>query len=90
MTSYYLPPCCWVRQDGAGGYEVAHTETDSRCKHAPSGGTGGYPDGKTKCNRIIGSGRTRREAIINARQNLGLKNIDKFGREFNGLFWVKK
>ena len=71
-TSYYLPKCCWCRQDGAGCYEVAHTETDSHCSHTPSGGTGGRADGVTPCNRIIGSGATRGEAIGDARDTLGM------------------
>lgn len=66
--SNYLPKCCWCRADGAGRYEVAHTETDSACKHRPSGGTGGRPDGRTPCNRIIGHGRTKGEAIQAARE----------------------
>ena len=68
----YLPKCCWVRQDGSGRYEVAHTETDSRCRHEPTGGTGGSPDGHTRCNRIIASGSSRAEAIEEAREYLGL------------------
>jgi len=68
--SYYLPKCCWVRQDGSGGYEVAHTETDRSCRHRPSGGTGGSQDGRTRCNRIIGSGRTKYDAIVDARRML--------------------
>lgn len=66
----YLPKCCWVRADGAGRYEVAHTETDSACRHRPTGGTGGRPDGKTPCNRIIGRGQTKIEAIQAARNYL--------------------
>jgi len=73
-TSYYLPVCCFVRLDGAGGFEVAHMETSSRCRHRPSGGTGGRSDGTTCCNRIIGSGKTRGEAINEARENLDLNN----------------
>ena len=68
--SPYLPKCCFVRADGAGGYEVCHTETSPRCRHTPSGGTGGYADGHTRCNRIIGKGRTRRDAREDARENL--------------------
>ena len=71
MSTRYLPPCCTCRQNGAGGYEVTHTETDSRCRHTPSGGTGGYQDGKTKCNRIVGHGSTRGEAIQAARRYFG-------------------
>lgn len=70
MTTYYLPACCCVQQDGAGGYEVAHTETDSRCRHRATGGMGGCADGRTKCNRIIGHGHTRIEAITKAREYL--------------------
>lgn len=71
--SYYLPKCCCVRMDGAGGYEVAHTETSRYCRHTPSGGTGGRRDYQTPCNRIIGKGRTQGEAILRARENMGLK-----------------
>ena len=74
----YLPKCCTVRPDGAGGYEVAHTETSADCRHTPSGGTGGYQDGVTRCNRIIGVGPTRRDAIYGARQTLGLP-VDEWG-----------
>ena len=70
--SYYLPKCCYTRSDGAGGYEVCHDEDDDNCRHTPSGGTGGYPDGVTTCNRIIGHGRTVRDAIEDARGYLGL------------------
>lgn len=72
VTTRYLPKCCTVRYDGAGGYEVAHTETDSRCRHKPSGGTGGFQDGETCCNRIIGNGHTRKAAIRAAREYLGM------------------
>lgn len=71
--SRYLPRCCDVVPDGGGGYEVAHTETDSHCRHEPSGGTGGHADGVTRCNRIIGRGKTRGLAIVQARQHFGLK-----------------
>jgi len=74
--SYYLPKCCRTRRDGAGGYEVCHTETSSQCRHTPSGGTGGRPDGQTPCNRIVGHGRTRRAAIRDARDYFGLPNRD--------------
>jgi len=70
--SQYLPRCCDCRTDGAGGYEVAHTETSAHCRHQKSGGTGGRPDGKTPCNRIIGHGMTRCAAIADAREYLGL------------------
>ena len=73
MTSYYLPKCCGVRQNGAGGYEVTHTETDSQCGHTPSGGTGGSRDELTPCNRIIGHGQTKSLAIESARKYLGLR-----------------
>lgn len=69
MTTY-LPKCCMVRPDGAGRYEVAHTETDSYCKHNRSGGTGGFADGITPCNRIISHGITRGEAARGARDYL--------------------
>ena len=72
MNAYYLPKCCYARNDGAGGYEVCHTETDASCHHTPSGGTGGRQDGATPCNRIIGSGRTKRDAIEDARLTLGV------------------
>ena len=65
-----LPACCSVQQDCAGGYEVAHLETSIACTHTPSGGTSGRPDGKTKCNRIIGRGRTETEAIQDALEHL--------------------
>lgn len=71
-ATYYLPTCCFVRWDGAGGYEVCHTETDPDCRHEPSGGTGGRADGVTTCNRIIGHGNTKANAIADARQCLGL------------------
>ena len=72
MTSYYLPKCCFVRQDGAGRYEVCHTETNPACRHVPSGGIGGFPDSVTPCNRIIGQGQTVRAAVADARDYLGL------------------
>ena len=61
--SPYLPKCCFVRADGAGGYEVCHTEASPKCRHGESGN--GRP-----CNRIIGKGRTRRDAREDARENL--------------------
>lgn len=70
--SRYLPPCCFVRQDGAGGYEVCHTETSAACRHTPSGGTAGRPDGRTPCNRVLSHGHTTGEAIERARVRLGL------------------
>jgi hypothetical protein len=72
MMTTYLPKCCWTRPDGAGGYEVAHAETDPSCRHIPSGGTAGYMDGRTRCNRIIGKGRTRTEARLDARTYFAL------------------
>lgn len=78
--SNYLPACCTVRADGAGTYEVAHTETDSRCRHTPSGGTCGQQDGITKCNRIIGHGRTRSAAIQAAREYLAPLGRRPIGR----------
>jgi hypothetical protein len=63
----YLPRCCFVRQTNAGDYEVCHAETSTVCKHRPSGGRGGKPDGVTPCNRIIGHGKTITEARRNAR-----------------------
>ncbi len=70
--SKYLPQCCDVSPDNAGGYEVQHTETSSQCRHEPSGGTSGRPDGLTPCNRIIGNGDTQRDAIKDARAYLGM------------------
>ena len=67
----YLPPCCRVAATNAG-YEIQHTETADECRHTPSGGTGGYQDGRTRCNRIIGHGSTRAAAITQARAVLGL------------------
>lgn len=61
-----LPKCCRVQQRGSGGYDVVHTETDQACNHRPSGGTGGRPDGRTRCNRIIGSGDTKSSAIADS------------------------
>jgi hypothetical protein len=66
--NYRIPNCCVCRQDGAGAYEVAHTETSQGCRHRPSGGTGGHPDGHTACNRIISHGHTRAEACAEARR----------------------
>ncbi len=72
MASYYIPRCCFVRDDGAGGYEVAHRETSHRCGHTPSGGTGGFADGETPCDRIIGHGQTVQDAVNDAREYFGL------------------
>ena len=72
MASRYLPACACVRMDGAGGYEVCHTETSQKCRHTPSGGTGGRPDGRTYCNRIVGRGHTMGAAIRDAREYFGL------------------
>lgn len=69
--STYLPKCCRCWRDN-GRYVVDHDEHSPACRHTPSGGTGGSPDGRTRCNRIIGSGATRREAISEARYSLGL------------------
>lgn len=74
--SSYLPRCCNVGRDCSGCYEVAHVETSAYCKHVPSGGTGGRPDGKTPCNRVIGHGRTRTEAIQDARLYLDLPVLE--------------
>lgn len=65
--NHNLPTCCQVSQDGAGGYEVRHTETSERCHHRPSGGSGGRPDGASRCNRVIGQGSTAGEAVAQAR-----------------------
>ena len=69
----YLPRCCFVRFTNVGDYEVCHEETASACRHRPSGGTAGYEDGRTPCNRIIARGGTRGEAIAVARMSLGMK-----------------
>lgn len=71
--SNYLPKCCFVRPDGAGEYEVCHAETSADCKHTPSGGTAGRPDGRTPCNRIVGRGYTRSEAINDAHGRMTLR-----------------
>lgn len=67
----YLPACCqcWLEN---GTFLVGHNEHSPRCRHTPSGGTGGKPDGRTRCNRIIGKGETRTEAALQARQTLGM------------------
>lgn len=70
--TYYLPKCCFVRDDGGGGYEVCHQETSEHCKHTPSGGKGGRQDGVTPCNRVIAHGETKVLAIEDARTALGL------------------
>ena len=64
--NYHLPRCMFVRRDCSGRYEVCHTETSPHCHHTPSGGTGGFPDGITPCNRVIGHGKTKGEAIVSA------------------------
>jgi heat shock protein HslJ len=70
-TSRYIPPCCACWWDN-GQYVVGHDEHHAKCRHTPSGGTAGKPDGVTMCNRIIGHGRTRAEAIDVARVSLGM------------------
>jgi len=70
--NYYLPACCRCWREGDGKYVVGHNEHSPRCKHTPSGGTGGYADGKTPCNRIIGQGKTKIDAIESAREYLSI------------------
>ncbi len=62
-----LPLCYEVLQDNAG-YVVVHRETSRHCIHTPSGGTGGYPDGKTPCDRVVARGKNSRDAIENAKE----------------------
>lgn len=72
MANYYLPKCCECEWNNAGEYMVTHEESSPSCRHRPSGGTGGRPDGHTTCNRVIGYGKTTIEAISEAREVLGL------------------
>lgn len=65
-----LPKCCEILADGAGGYKVGHDEKSPQCKHTPSGGNGGYPDGVTPCNRIVGHGKTKTAAVDDAIEHL--------------------
>lgn len=67
MSNHNLPACCQISQDGAGGFEVRHTETSEHCHHRPSGGSADHPDGVSRCNRVIAHGRTRSEAVAEAR-----------------------
>ena len=60
MASRHLPRCCFVRCDGAGGYEVGHDVKDPNCRHDTDG-----------VRRIIGHGRMRGDAIADARMTLG-------------------
>lgn len=69
--SSYLPPCCSCWWDN-GKYVVGHNEHSEKCKHTPSGGTGGFPDKKTMCDRIIGKGPTRQAAIQDGRKYFNL------------------
>mgnify|MGYP001565152502 CR=1 FL=1 len=76
----YIPRCCFVRPDGAKGYEVCHEETSVECRHDGSGGEGGRQTGRP-CNRIIGNGRTRGDAIEDARRTLGFEPQEFSGYE---------
>jgi len=67
--SAYLPRCCRCWWEG-GEHVVGHNELAAVCRHTPSGGTAGEPDGVTPCNRIIGRGQTRRAAMADAREYL--------------------
>ncbi len=75
MSSYYLPKCCACFWDGTR-YIVVHYERDrSNCHHVPSGGTAGYQDGKTPCNRVVGRGSTKIDAIADARAHFEMGAI---------------
>lgn len=67
--SLYLPTCCRVQQDNRS-YVVVHYENSPDCRHDGSGGNSGQMDGK-RCSRAIGHGKTKTQAIENARANLG-------------------
>jgi len=58
MTTY-LPRCCFIRPNGAGGYEVGHDVKDPHCRHETD-----------NVRRIIGKGSTQTEARIDARETL--------------------
>ena len=66
VPSAGLPDCCTLWRAEDGDWLVGHAETHPGCKHAPTGGHGGRPDGVTPCNRIIGRGPTAGAAIENA------------------------
>jgi len=70
MTTMRLPKCCTVFWDNGGQWVVAHWETWETCSHAKSGGRGGHLDG-TPCNRAIGHGATKGEAIADALEYFG-------------------
>ena len=57
--SRYLPKCCFVRATCAGDYEVCHNPGDVACRWDGDG-----------VRRIIGTGRTRGDAIADAREVL--------------------
>jgi hypothetical protein len=64
----YLPKCVTVFWDN-GRYVAVHWETSARCKHTLSGDRA--HDSKP-CNRAIGHGATRGEAIRKARKYFNL------------------
>lgn len=70
--SYYLPKCCSIHRECNGSFVIVHYEMSAKCLHQKSGGTGGYEDGITPCNRAIGHGKTIREAIEDARGYLNV------------------
>lgn len=71
--SRYLPRCCTCFWDN-GRYVAVHWEESRRhlCRHTPSGGHAGKPDGHTRIDRLIGQGYSRADAIAEARAYLGL------------------
>jgi hypothetical protein len=70
--SQYLPSCCRAWRDESGQWVVGHDEHNANCRHTPSGGTGGRQNRERKCDRIIGHGKTRREAVEQARLALDM------------------
>jgi len=59
-----LPKCVKIRQTCAGTYEICHQETSIHCNHEPSGEMNWLDGGNSRkpCNRILGEGKTRKEA----------------------------
>lgn len=68
--SYHLPKCCVAFRDESGTWKVGHNESRIECTHPKTGGTRGRVDGITPCDRIIGRGETKADAVADAREYL--------------------